>query len=80
MKQATQLQIQWPDEALAARPSCGAGFYEAFQHFSEGLRKSVTKPSCRISLGMCSLPDLLRASLAVCFCFALMFLSALIGG
>lgn len=80
MKQATQLQIQWPDEALAARPSCGAGFYEAFQHFFEGLAKSVTKPSRKISLGMCSLPDLLRASLMVCFCFALMFLAALIGG
>lgn len=96
MKQATQLQIQWPDEALAARPSCGAGFYEAFQHLSEGLAKSVTKPSRKISIGMWlrqenrafstiageSLSNLkaLQGAAAVIFGFTLVFFAALIGG
>ena len=69
-----------PVDAGTARQCKGSVSYKAFQHFFVGLQKSVTKPSSKIFIGMCSLPDLLRASLCVAFAFGMMFFAAIIGG
>lgn len=54
-----QLTLQFEGYADSRQPEtqgtakeCQRGvFYEAFQHFSEGLQKSVAKPSRKISIG-----------------------------
>lgn len=83
-----QLTLQFEGYADSRQPEaqgtakvCQRGvFYKAFQHFLDRLQKSVARPSRKISVGMCSLRDLLQATLAVCFGFGVMFLAALIGG
>ena len=71
-------------------------FYEAIQHFFQGLAKSVTKPSSKISVGTWlvrenrlfsaiageSLSNLkaLQGTAAVAFGFSMIFFAAIIGG
>lgn len=84
-------------ETQGTATQCQTGeFYKAIQHFFQGLAKSVTKPSSKISieawlqcenrtfsdLSGVSLSNLqaLQGTAAVAFGFSIMFLSVVIGG